>query len=47
VIAHKLTALDRILGRFVGDREYTVELPPPKPEPASATDLEAEFEEEV
>ena len=31
VIALKLTALDRILGRFVGDREYTVELPPPKP----------------
>jgi hypothetical protein len=47
VIAHKLTALDRILGRFVGDREYTVELPPPKPEPAHATDLEAEFEEEA
>jgi hypothetical protein len=45
VIALRLAALDRILGRFTGDREYTVELPPPKPEPAPRS--EEEFEEEL
>lgn len=44
VIAHKLAALDRILARFTGDREYTVELPPPKPAEPVLTGYEDEDE---
>jgi hypothetical protein len=47
VIQLKLAALDKVLARFVGDHEYTVELPPPKPAEPAPVDLEAEFEEDT